>query len=218
MNDPYPTRRTRGTPGGEGVILALVAAGFVLGAVPVFLGILNHDVAWLLHAAARVLAGDRLYVDVADNDPPLIVWLSLAPVLLARTAGLSEILVVRILVILLVACSLALSQAIVRRTWPERPTFRGMVLVLAMFVLMPLSGYEFGEREHLLFALILPYLLMASGARPESRSAASSPGSRACWRGSGSRSSRISCCSGSPSSRPSPGPAVMGGPGSGRSR
>ena len=163
MNDPYPTRRTRGTPGGEGVILALVAAGFVLGAVPVFLGILNHDVAWLLHAAARVLAGDRLYVDVADNDPPLIVWLSLAPVLLVRTAGLSEILVVRILVILLVACSLALSQAIVRRTWPERPTFRGMVLVLAMFVLMPLSGYEFGEREHLLFALILPYLLMASG-------------------------------------------------------
>ena len=61
--------------------------GFGLGVLPVFLGILNHDAAWLLHAAGRVLAGDALYVDVDETNPPLIVWLSFAPVLLAALPG-----------------------------------------------------------------------------------------------------------------------------------
>jgi hypothetical protein len=142
---------------------ALILAGFGLGALPAFLGVLNHDVAWLLHAAGRVLAGDRLYVDVVETNPPLIVWLNLAPVLLARSAGISEVLAFRLLVILLVACSLVLSHRTLRRLWLERPDERRAVLVLALFVLLPLTGYDFGEREHLLFAMILPYLLMACG-------------------------------------------------------
>ena len=81
-------------------------AGFGLGVLPVFLGMLNHDAAWLLHAAGRVLAGDALYVDVDETNPPLIVWLSFAPVLLARAAGISEVLAFRLLMLLLIACSL----------------------------------------------------------------------------------------------------------------
>jgi hypothetical protein len=142
---------------------ALMLAGFGLGVLPVFLGILNHDVAWLLHAAGRVLAGDTLYVDVVETNPPLIVWLNFAPIFFARAAGISEILAFRLLMLLVVACSLMLSGWTLRRILPDRPAGRRLILALSFFLLLPLTGYDFGEREHLLLALVWPYLLMASG-------------------------------------------------------
>ena len=106
--------------------------GFGLGVLPVFLGLLNHDAAWLLHAAGRVLAGDALYVDVNETNPPLIVWLSFAPVVLARTAGLSEVLAFRLLMLLVIACSLLLSGLTLRRVLPDRPAARRGILVVAL--------------------------------------------------------------------------------------
>src|SRR5262249_1902721 len=138
-------------------------AGFALGAVPVFLGLLNHDVAWILHSAGRVLAGERLYVDLVEGNPPLIVWLHFAPIWLARAAGTSEILAVRILVLLVIAGSLMLTGRTLRRIAPDRPAGRLLVLGVAFFVLLPMAGYDFGQREHLLFVMVLPYLFMASG-------------------------------------------------------
>ena len=140
-----------------------MVVGFGLAAVPVFLGILNHDVAWLLYAAGRVLAGDRLYVDVVETNPPLIVWLNFAPLLLANLTGITEILALRILVLLVVASSLLLAAWALRRTLPDRPGGRLLILFVALFVLLPAAGYEFGQREHLLFAMVLPYLLIAAG-------------------------------------------------------
>jgi hypothetical protein len=138
-------------------------AAFGLGALPVLLGILNHDVAWLLHTAGRVLAGDTLHVDVVETNPPLIIWLNFAPIFLARAAGISEMLAYRVLALLLVACSLMLSGWTLRRIRPDRPAGRPLILALALFILLPLTGYDFGQREHLMLVLALPYLLMASG-------------------------------------------------------
>lgn len=142
--------------------IALLVAGFGLGAAPVFLGLLNHDAAWLLHAAGRVLDGDRLYVDVDETNPPLIVWLHFVPVLLAKAAGVSEVLAFRLLVLLAVAGSLGLSGWTLRRSLPGRPGGRLLILLAALAALLPMSGYEFGQREHLLLTMTLPYLLMAA--------------------------------------------------------
>jgi hypothetical protein len=136
--------------------------GFGLGALPVFLGILNHDVAWYLHAAGRVLGGGRLYVDVVETNPPLIVWFNFAPILLAHAAGIPEILALRLLVLLVVACSLLLVGWTIRRSLPDQAVGRRLILLVALFVLLPMAGYDFGQREHLMFALVLPYLVMAS--------------------------------------------------------
>ena len=128
-----------------------------------FLGVLNADDTWLLYAAARVLAGDTLYVDVVETNPPLIVWLNFLPILLARAVGISEVLGLRLIVLGLVASSMLLSQWTLCRVLPDRPASRRFLLVLSLFILLPLTGYDFGEREHLMLALILPYLWMASG-------------------------------------------------------
>ena len=153
----------RRDPAWPGAFGALMLLGFGLGSLPVFLGVLNHDVAWYLHAAGRVLAGDRLYVDIIETNPPLIIWLSFAPRFLARTSGISEILALRVLMLGLVGFSLLVTRSTLIRALPERPGARRSLLLLSLFILIPLAGYDFAQREHLMLALFLPYLVMASG-------------------------------------------------------
>jgi hypothetical protein len=154
---------------GRRLMGAWMLLGFGLCSLPVFLGALNHDEAWYLVVAGRVLAGERLYVEVLDTNPPLIVWLNLLPVLIARSVGVSEILVLRLLVLALVAVSLGLSGWILRQTLPDRPMARQGLLFLSLFVLLPVVGYEFAQREHLMMILALPYLWMASSRASGSR-------------------------------------------------
>src|SRR5208283_133848 len=74
----------------------LFLIGFVLAAVPVFLGVLNPDGSCLLNEAERVLDGAVLYSDIVELNPPLIVWLNLLPVLAARLLGCSQVLAFRV--------------------------------------------------------------------------------------------------------------------------
>src|SRR6478672_1428759 len=52
------------------------AAAFLLGALT---PPLNHDVAAVLNFAERMLAGERLYADLIDVNPPLVFVLNLLP-------------------------------------------------------------------------------------------------------------------------------------------
>ena len=63
-------------------LIAIVA----LGAAAEFATFARSDTAFLLYAAERVLDGARLYVDVVEINPPLIIALNLPAVLLARAA------------------------------------------------------------------------------------------------------------------------------------
>ena len=144
--------------------------GFGLGSLPVFLGVLNHDVAWYLHAAGRMMAGDRLYVDLIETNPPLIVWCGALPRLLARALGISEIVALRVVVLGAVGASIELTGRALRVALPDRPGGRRAILWLCLFALLGLPGYDFAQREHLMLASLLPYLMMASsramGRRP----------------------------------------------------
>jgi hypothetical protein len=51
-----------------------VAAIFVMAAAAVFTRSLNHDAAWYLYMADAMRGGAALYRDVADTNPPLIVF------------------------------------------------------------------------------------------------------------------------------------------------
>ncbi len=157
-----------GPPSRRGRSAATWLFGFGLCGLPVFLGILNHDVAWFLHAAGRILSGQRLYVDVVEINPPLIVWLNLGPVLLARSLDLSTILSFRLIMLGVLAGSLLLARWILAREHPGRPALHRQVLIPAMIALVALAGADFGQREHLMLALVFPYLLLAS-ARAKGR-------------------------------------------------
>ena len=49
----------------------------------------NMDVAWLVHAAASLMDGGRLFHDIIESNPPLILFLSMPAVALSRLSGLS---------------------------------------------------------------------------------------------------------------------------------
>ncbi|HYC31628.1 MAG TPA: hypothetical protein VEB59_05020 [Gemmatimonadales bacterium] len=136
------------------LVVLSVASQFTSRALP--------DTAWMLYAAGRMLDGARLYVDLVEVNPPLIVWLNLIPVGLARATGASPILVYRLLVLLLVLGSAWVCVRLMRAGWREAPAeHRRAMALLCLFVILLLSREDYGEREHLLLALTLPYLLLA---------------------------------------------------------
>jgi len=120
--------------------------------------------AFLLYAAERVVDGARLYVDVVEINPPLIVALNLPAVVLARALRTSDILVYRVLMCIALLGSLAFSDWSLRRTLgPSSATLRRLLVLVLAFALFLAPGNDFGEREHLLVALMLPYVMLAVG-------------------------------------------------------
>ena len=82
----------------------------------------NWDVGWLLHCAERIQSGARLYVDLIDENPPLIFWLSVPPVATAKLFDLQAILVFNLLVAALGLLCCWMTYRVLRRAWPESPS------------------------------------------------------------------------------------------------
>jgi len=120
------------------------------------------DTGFLLDAAARVLMGARFYVDVVEINPPLIVALNVPAVLLGRLLGISDILVYRLGCTLVLLGALALAAWQLRRVLPDDFVLRRALVLLLAFALFPLAGQDFGEREHLVLAFVVPYLFLAT--------------------------------------------------------
>jgi hypothetical protein len=142
----------------------LSAIGFLvgLGLAAQFRSYAGPDTGFLLDEAARVLDGARLYVDLVEMNPPLIVVLNMVAVLLARRFGLPEILVYRLGCTAVLLALLLLAAWVLRRLLPAQLALRRALVLLLTFSLFNLAGQDFGEREHLLLALIVPYLLLAA--------------------------------------------------------
>jgi hypothetical protein len=143
------------------LILAVV---FLLGIslVAEFRSYARADIGFLLDAATRVLDGARLYVDVVEINPPLIVALNAAVVWLARLLHFDEILLYRIAITAVLLGSLWLSSTLLRSVVSLDVRTRRLLLLALAFVLFPLAESDFGEREHLVVALLVPYVLVAA--------------------------------------------------------
>ncbi len=143
--------------------LLLIASVAMLGLVPQFLSRINGDSAFLLYAADQMLHGARLYVDILEVNPPLIVWMSLVPAALARVSGLDPILIYRLLVTGLLTLSVIGTMRVLGGSSADgRAVREASVTTLAItFVLFVLPRLDWGEREHLALALMLPWLAVA---------------------------------------------------------
>ncbi|MGH7580010.1 MAG: hypothetical protein ACREM9_07550 [Gemmatimonadales bacterium] len=120
------------------------------------------DTGFLLDAAARVLDGARLYVDVVEINPPLIIALNMVAVLSARLLHISDILAYRLGFTAALVGTLFLAGWLLRLLFPREIVVRRAFVLILAFVLFPLAGQDFGEREHLVLALLVPYLLLAT--------------------------------------------------------
>ncbi|MFC7609762.1 hypothetical protein [Teichococcus aestuarii] len=132
-----------------GVTLAVVL--FTLLRAP-----MKDDVAWLLWVARQWLRGQELYVDLVEVNPPLIIWLSAVPVMIADALGLTAKQVALPMVAAGALLSAWASARWLRGTSPvfERPpaTFAAISCVL-----LAMPGVEFAQREHLLVIAVLPH-------------------------------------------------------------
>lgn len=125
------------------------------------------DTSWLITVCERVLAGERLYVDIYETNPPFTIWLYLPPVAVAGFLGVAPEIMVHAWTYLATAAGFGLAFLIAGRAgFPENPALLALAPAFyAMLVLFP--GIAFSEREHLGMALFVPLLaLLAWRATP----------------------------------------------------
>lgn len=124
------------------------------------------DMAFLLYAAGRLLDGATLYRDVVEINPPLVIWLNVPIELLARATHVSEFVVYRLATAALVGALFWFSFRLVRSyVLPDQPAYGRYLLLLLCVAWFPLAGDDFGQREHLVLALLTPYALLVAAQR-----------------------------------------------------
>ncbi len=124
------------------------------------------DMGLFLYAAARVLDGAQLYRDVVEINPPLIIVLNLPVVAFARATQLPEFLVYRLATAAVVAALLVYSSRLVLRyVFPDEPGRGRYLALLLCFALFALARIDYGQREHFVLALLLPYVWLVAAER-----------------------------------------------------
>lgn len=161
-----------GAAAGRGRVLAdwrLLCAVIVVASVALHLAApLPPDPAWLLTVGERMLAGERLYRDITELNPPMSAWLYLPSVWLAQQLGVRADVVLVLAIPALGAPMIWLSARIlsVAGLLEDRAAW-WIVLSLAL-LLAPVT--TFAQREHFAVLFVLPMLaamaVRMAGARP----------------------------------------------------
>lgn len=120
---------------------------------------LKDDIAWLLYVARRWVGGRELYRDLVEVNPPLIIWLSAIPAELARWLNVAPQYVAMPLFIGVVEAFAWWAASLLRK---EGRLFASRLPVFAIIgsAVLVLAGADQGQREHLLVAAFLPYLVL----------------------------------------------------------
>jgi hypothetical protein len=120
---------------------------------------LKDDIAWLLYVARRWMAGRELYIDVVEVNPPLIVWISAIPIEVARWLRVdSQVVAMPVFVAGVLGC--AWWTACLLRERGGIFAARMPVFAAIGSALLILPAADLGQREHLLVAAFLPYLVL----------------------------------------------------------
>ncbi|MDR3496264.1 MAG: hypothetical protein P4L82_16825 [Ancalomicrobiaceae bacterium] len=125
------------------------------------------DVSWLIELAEKSLAGQRLYVDIVETNPPMSVFLYMPAVLIEHLTGIRAEWNQIAITFAAIATSLWISALIMRRT--GRADMVERFLVAGMLALAILPTMVFAQREHLAVIALLPSLAVLV-ARAERRS------------------------------------------------
>jgi hypothetical protein len=152
-----------GTQGGGRFVCILALVAICISAYTLLAADGVGDKAWLLLAARKWLAGNRLYVDIFEINPPLILYIYGASVRISsHMPWLGDY---RFLTLLGLACAMlsAWLGAVLMRLHPafagSRRKRAGFALLLALVFIAPSGPPVFFDREHIFLILTFPYLL-----------------------------------------------------------
>lgn len=125
--------------------------------------LINWDVSWGLQLAQRTLAGGTYFKDFFETNPPLVLYLYMPAVIFAKYFSISSILAVRFYIFTLCFCSLLTSYLLIKKIFSEKDNTIAKIFYLTIaFVLLIVPMQNFGQREHLLLILTIPYLLLVT--------------------------------------------------------
>jgi len=118
------------------------------------------DTSWAITMCERMLAGDRLYVDLIEVNPPFTPWIFMPAVALAHMLGVSPEVAVHVYSYAICLLGLGFAAAVARQAGfaENRTLFSQLPLFLTLLIIFP--GNAFSEREHLAIALFLPLLVL----------------------------------------------------------
>jgi hypothetical protein len=120
---------------------------------------LHMDCNWILTVAKRMIEDQQLYGAAGvDINPPLIFHLMQLPVLLSQTLDVSYKTGFLLFVYAVAGISLTTAYSLLPQYQGRAKAF---VFGILMYGVLVFCGYQFGQREHLLFLFALPYLLLA---------------------------------------------------------
>lgn len=122
----------------------------------------NVDVAWNIIAGQKVWAGLTYPDGINDINPPLIALLNVPPAALAQLLPIPLPVVFILYVYAFALFSLWLIYKVVPLPLEEGPGFTVGVFFLVVILLFLQPGIEFGEREHLICVMTLPYLCVVA--------------------------------------------------------
>lgn len=128
---------------------------------------INHDVAAILDVSARWVGGEKLYVEVIDENLPLTFVVHSLPVLTAKLLPGSVAFWFTAWVVAGIFASFVACRRLVRLVpSADHALTEALLPPVLLFLFSVLPNEHFGQREHIMFVACAPYLV-ASMARAE---------------------------------------------------
>lgn len=135
-------------------IIMILAAYYIQFLLP-----LEGDVGYLMEMSERILMGGKYGNEIFETNPPMILYLYIPPVLLAKLFSVSHVFAVRsytlFIATLSIFCSIAILNKIIK---PNDTVVTKVIFYILFFILIFLPSHEFAQRDHLVLIFMLPYL------------------------------------------------------------
>jgi hypothetical protein len=124
----------------------------------------GHDQLWLLLAAQRMGGSLNPYgPGVFESNPPLAIWLSALVVQAARVLHLPLTWTLKAAVLAVAIASACGCRMLLRGTLQAMtPARRWLLAIASVLIFGAVPARDFGQRDHILTLLILPYLAVAA--------------------------------------------------------
>lgn len=138
------------------ICIALATIGFAL-----FMSqyLINQDTSWILYASDQWLKGAVLYRDVIELNPPLVFYVTVPAVLLARVTGLGDGVALICYLSTVIFIALIWVRSLLERNTQLTSRQKTGLMLAAAFALLIQPINLVGQREHFAVILSLPYLI-----------------------------------------------------------
>jgi hypothetical protein len=121
---------------------------------------LSWDIGSLLNSTNKLLAGGNYVDDFFIPNTPMILYLYVPPLLLAKFSQINVLFIFPLYIFFLAALSYTVCYQLINKIFlPQDFVQRYLFAITLALVFLIVPIYEFGQRDHLLVLMTMPYLL-----------------------------------------------------------